>query len=110
MFRDLAFYIFGTSLDTFVQYFVFELLLLVILGLIVGVVTKKTWPVVVLIIGLNLVDAGIVAQFNASQGDGTLLGQLMGLIVAKFFPTFYELLLTILILRFKFVRKTFKLV
>lgn len=36
MFRDMAFYIFGTQLDTFVQYFIFELIILVVIGLILG--------------------------------------------------------------------------
>ncbi|WP_281190902.1 hypothetical protein [Staphylococcus schleiferi] len=109
MFRDMAFYIFGTQLDTFVQYFVFELIILVLIGLIVGVLTHRLWLVAVVIIGLNLIDAGIIANFNASQGNGSLIGQFFLMLVAKFFPTFYELLLAILLLRLSFIRKTFKL-
>ncbi|PCF38562.1 hypothetical protein [Staphylococcus delphini] len=109
MFRDMAFYIFGTQLDTFVQYFIFELIVLVVIGLIVGVLTKKFWPVIVVILGLNVIDVGILAQFNVSQGEGTFFGQLMLLLVAKLFPTFYEILLTILLLRVGWMRKLFKL-
>ncbi|EOV8593400.1 hypothetical protein ACOSKH_001553 [Staphylococcus pseudintermedius] len=110
MFRDMAFYIFGTQLDTFVQYFIFELIILVVVGLILGFLTKKIWPVIVVIVGLNVIDVGILAQFNVSQGEGTFFGQLMLLLVAKFFPTFYEILLTVLLLRVDWMRKIFKLV
>lgn len=110
MFRDMAFYIFGTQLDTFVQYFIFELILLVIIGLVVGILTKKIWPIVVVIIGLNVIDVSILANFNASQGEGMFIGQWMLLLVAKFFPTFYEILVTVLLLRVSWLRKTFKLV
>ncbi|HHU6749420.1 TPA: hypothetical protein ACUI23_000090 [Staphylococcus pseudintermedius] len=110
MFRDMAFYIFGTQLDTFVQYFIFELIVLVVIGFIVGVVTKKIWPLIVVIVGLNMIDVGILAQFNASQGEGTFFGQLMLRLVAKCFPTFYEILLTVLLLRVAWMRKIFKVV
>ncbi|MEJ7442924.1 hypothetical protein WL555_12805, partial [Staphylococcus warneri] len=92
-----AYYIFGTELDTFVQYFIFELIMLVVIGLIVGILTKKVWPVIIVIIGLNVIDVGILAQFNASQGEGTFFGQSILLLVAKFFPTFYEILVTVLL-------------
>lgn len=73
MFRDMAFYIFGTQLDTFVQYFIFELIILVVIGLILGFLTKKIWPVIVVIVGLNVIDVGILAQFNVSQGEALSL-------------------------------------
>ncbi|EPD5380868.1 hypothetical protein ACSBDS_000121 [Staphylococcus pseudintermedius] len=57
-----------------------------------------------------MIDVGILAQFNVSQGEGTFFGQLMLLLVAKFFPTFYEILLTVLLLRVDWMRKIFKLV
>ncbi|MGV3244250.1 hypothetical protein [Staphylococcus sp. 11261D007BR] len=109
MFRDMAFYMFGTELDTFIQYFVFELILLVIIGAVVGVITKKMWLVVTVIIGLNIIDIGILANFNASQGNGTLIGQFFLLLLAKLFPAFYEVLITVLLLKIPFVRKKFKL-
>ncbi|MBH9580209.1 hypothetical protein WER97_01565 [Staphylococcus felis] len=109
MFRDMAFYIFGTQLDTFIQYFIFELILMVLIGTIVGILTKKLWIVLVVVIGLNVIDIAILANFNASQGNGTLIGQFFLMLLAKLFPTFYEVLLTVLLLNVPLVRKTFKL-
>ncbi|MDU0475375.1 hypothetical protein NGB74_00555 [Staphylococcus chromogenes] len=41
MFKDLVYYTLGTELDTFVQYFVFELILLVLIGLAIVLITKN---------------------------------------------------------------------
>ncbi|MBI5975683.1 hypothetical protein [Staphylococcus canis] len=109
MFRDMAFYMFGTELDTFIQYFVFELLIIVLIGTIVGILTKKLWIALLVIIGLNVIDIGILANFNASQGNGTFLGQFFLFLLAKFFPTFYEILFTTLLLNVPFFRRAFKL-
>lgn len=109
MFRDLIFYTLGTDLDTFFQYFVFELILLTLIGLAIVFFSKKLWIAITLIIGLNLIDAGILGNFNAMQGEGTLIGQFFLMIVAKFFPTFYEVLLVVLISRIPFFRRKFNL-
>ncbi|KFE42368.1 hypothetical protein [Staphylococcus agnetis] len=109
MFRDLVFYTLGTELDTFFQYFIFELILLTLVGLAIVLITKKLWMAIAIIVALNLVDATIVGNFNATQGQGTLIGQFFLMIVAKFFPTFYEVLLVVLISRIPFLRRKFKL-
>lgn len=109
MFKDLVYYTLGTELDTFVQYFVFELILLVLIGLAIVLITKKFWLAFVVILALNIIDAGIIANFNASQGEGTLIGQFFLMLVAKFFPTFYEILLVLLISRLPIIRKKFNI-
>ncbi|WP_105995993.1 hypothetical protein [Staphylococcus agnetis] len=109
MFRDLVFYTLGTELDTFFQYFIFELILLTLVGLAIVLITKKLLMAIAIIVALNLVDAAIVGNFNATQGQGTLIGQFFLMIVAKFFPTFYEVLLVVLISRIPFLRRKFKL-
>ncbi|UEX90917.1 hypothetical protein [Staphylococcus ratti] len=109
MFRDLVFYTLGTELDTFAQYFIFELILLVVLGLAIVLLTKKLWIAVVVILALNVIDAAIIGNFNATQGQGSLIGQFFLMLVAKFFPTFYEILLVVLISRVPMIRKKFHL-
>ena len=53
MFRDMAFYIFGKPLDSFLQLFVFEPILISVIAILIAMITKKSWTVFVTVILLN---------------------------------------------------------
>ncbi|EKU50278.1 hypothetical protein [Staphylococcus massiliensis] len=110
MFRDLGFYIFGHQLDKFIQYFIFELLIITLLAVIATIFLKKAWVIFAVVIVLNLIDITIIANFDAGgQGIGAFFKNWFTLFLAKLFPMFYEILLAMLITNLPFMRKKFNL-
>ena len=76
MFRDMAFYIFGKPLDSFLQLFVFEPILISVIAILIAMITKKSWTVFVTVIVLNLIDNFLLVTYQFSgQGLGTILSQ-----------------------------------
>lgn len=68
MFKDLVYYTLGTELDTFVQYFVFELILLVLIGLAIVLITKKLWLAFVVILALNIIEQVLLRILMLRKG------------------------------------------
>lgn len=110
MFRDMAFYIFGKPLDSFVQLFIFEPIVIGIIAILIAMITKKSWTVFITIIALNIIDNFLLVNYQFSgQGFGTLISQNILFFFEKFFSMFYEILIAYIIVKLPIMHSKFKI-
>lgn len=108
MFRDMAFYIFGGTLDPFFQLFVFEPIVITIIALVAAIITKKSWTMAIVIILLNIIDNAIdVNYLYGAEGIGSILYHNVTSFFTNFFSMFYEFLLSFIIAGLPFMHKKF---
>ncbi|GGI40493.1 hypothetical protein [Mammaliicoccus stepanovicii] len=111
MFKDMAFYIFGKPLDSFVQLFIFEPFIIGIIAIAIALLTKKSWTVFITIILINLIDNFLVVNYQFSgEGFGTLITQNILFFFQKFFSMFYEIIVAYTIVKLPYVHSKFKIV
>lgn len=107
MFNDLAYYIFG-GLDPFFQLFVFEPVVITIIALIAAIITKKSWVMAIVILLLNIIDAGIDANFAyAAEGMGSVALHTFTNFCSNFFSMFYEFVFSFIIAGLPFMHSKF---
>ncbi|HCW35656.1 hypothetical protein [Mammaliicoccus sciuri] len=110
MFRDMAFYMFGKPLDSFVQLFIFEPIVIGIIAILVAMITKKSWTVFVTIIALNIIDNFLLVNYQFSgAGIGTILVQNVVFFFEKFFSMFYEIIIAYIVVKLPFMHSKFKI-
>ncbi|MBO3062204.1 hypothetical protein [Mammaliicoccus fleurettii] len=110
MFRDMAFYIFGKPLDSFVQLFIFEPIVIGIIAILIAMITKKSWTVFITIIALNIIDNFLLVNYQfGGQGFGTIISQNILFFFEKFFSTFYEILIAYIIVKLPIMHSKFKI-
>ena len=110
MFSDMAFYIFGKPLDSFLQLFVFEPILISVIAILIAMITKKSWTVFVTVIVLNLIDNFLLVTYQFSgQGLGTILSQNVLFFFQKFFSMFYEIIISYIVVKLPYMHSKFKI-
>ncbi|MEB7724615.1 MULTISPECIES: hypothetical protein [Mammaliicoccus] len=110
MFRDMAFYIFGKPLDSFVQLFIFEPIVIGIIAILIAMITKKSWTVFITIIALNIIDNFLLVNYQfGGQGFGTIISQNILFFFEKFFSMFYEILIAYIIVKLPIMHSKFKI-
>ncbi|HCN60983.1 MULTISPECIES: hypothetical protein [Mammaliicoccus] len=110
MFRDMAFYIFGKPLDSFVQLFIFEPIVIGIIAILIAMITKKSWTVFITIIALNIIDNFLLVNYQfGGQGIGTIISQNILFFFEKFFSMFYEILIAYIIVKLPIMHSKFKI-
>ena len=110
MFRDMAFYIFGKPLDSFVQLFIFEPIVIGIIAILIAMITKKSWTVFITIIALNIIDNFLLVNYQfGGQGFGKIISQNILFFFEKFFSMFYEILIAYIIVKLPIMHSKFKI-
>lgn len=110
MFRDMAFYIFGKPLDSFLQLFVFEPILISVIAILIAMITKKSCTVFVTVIVLNLIDNFLLVTYQFSgQGLGIILSQNVLFFFQKFFSMFYEIIISYIVVKLPYMHSKFKI-
>ncbi|WP_232059883.1 hypothetical protein [Mammaliicoccus vitulinus] len=106
----MAFYMFGKPLDSFVQLFIFEPIVIGILAILIAMITKRSWTVFVTIIALNIIDNFLLVNYQFSgQGIGTIFTQNIVFFFEKFFSMFYEIIIAYIIVKLPIMHSKFKI-
>lgn len=110
MFKDMAFYMFGAPLDSFVQLFIFEPIVIGIIAIVIAMITKKSWTVFITIVVLNLIDNFLLVNYQfGGQGFGTIISQNILFFFEKFFSMFYEIIIAYIVVKLPFMHNKFKI-
>lgn len=108
MFRDLSYMIFGGEIDPFFQLFVFEPIIIILLSVLAAIITKKTWVMAVVILGLNMIDSALYSAYlYSAEGMGSIIMHTFTLFFSKFFSMFYEFVISFIIAGLPFMHKKF---
>nr|WP_263312948.1 hypothetical protein [Mammaliicoccus sp. Marseille-Q6498] len=110
MFRDMAFYMFGKPLDSFVQLFIFEPIIIGLIAILIAMLTKRAWTVFAVVLILNIIDNFLLVNYQfAGQGIGTMFVQNIVFFFEKFFSMFYEILIAYVVVKLPFMHSKFKI-